>query len=96
MIKCKNFQNMDKMVKIFFTMLIILIYSVLTVQATEYHVSVSGQDENPGTKSKPFKTISAAAASTVVLDLGKVRNMAALHISLIGSMTEPNPCLIRD
>jgi len=51
----------DKIVKVLFAVLIMLNYSVLTVQATEYHVSVSGRDENPGTKQKPFKTISAAA-----------------------------------
>lgn len=33
-----------------------------TVSSTEYHVSTIGNDDNPGTKSKPFKTISAAAA----------------------------------
>ncbi len=30
--------------------------------SSEYHVAVTGLDRNPGTESKPFKTISAAAA----------------------------------
>ena len=34
---------------------------VLTGCATEYHVSTAGLDSNPGTRSKPFKTISRAA-----------------------------------
>jgi len=34
----------------------------LNVTENEYHVSTSGHDDNPGTKFKPFKTISAAAA----------------------------------
>ena len=49
------------MVKVVFTMLIAMAFSVLTVMSTEYHVSVNGQDKNPGTKTKPFKTISEAA-----------------------------------
>jgi len=32
-----------------------------SVYAKEYHVSTAGHDGNPGTQSKPFKTISAAA-----------------------------------
>ncbi|MDP6525378.1 MAG: malectin domain-containing carbohydrate-binding protein [Kiritimatiellia bacterium] len=32
-----------------------------SLQATEYHVSTTGLDGNAGSKSKPFKTISAAA-----------------------------------
>jgi hypothetical protein len=32
-----------------------------TLPAREYHVAVTGADANPGTKSKPFQTISAAA-----------------------------------
>ena len=59
---CKNFQKIDKMVKVLFALFFTMIFSMITVLATEYHVSVSGQDGNPGTKSKPFKTISAAAA----------------------------------
>jgi alpha-N-arabinofuranosidase len=34
---------------------------VFTGCATEYHVATTGLDSNPGTRSKPFKTISAAA-----------------------------------
>lgn len=33
-----------------------------SVYAKEYHVSTTGLDGNPGTRAKPFKTISAAAA----------------------------------
>ena len=41
-----------------------LVLTILTssVYAAEYHVSTSGLDENPGSRSKPFQTISAAAA----------------------------------
>jgi alpha-L-arabinofuranosidase len=35
--------------------------AALTVLGKEYHVSVQGNDVNDGSKSKPFKTISAAA-----------------------------------
>ncbi len=38
------------------------------VQANEYHVSVEGNDQNPGTESQPFRTISAAAEIAVAGD----------------------------
>jgi len=38
-----------------------IVLTACTVYATEYQVSKAGLDGNPGTKSKPFKTISAAA-----------------------------------
>jgi len=44
------------------TLTIILTAFVLTGCSTQYHVSTAGLDVNPGTKAKPFKTISAAAA----------------------------------
>ena len=48
--------------KAFITVLTIsLTVCVFTGCATEYHVSTSGLDDNPGTESKPFKTIMAAA-----------------------------------
>jgi len=43
------------------TLTIIMTACVLTGCSTEYHVSTAGLDGNPGTKAKPFKTISAAA-----------------------------------
>ncbi len=49
--------------KAFITVLTITLTAcVLTGCATEYHVATAGLDSNPGTRSKPFKTISAAAA----------------------------------
>ena len=39
-----------------------LAVTVCCLRATEYHVSTTGHDGDPGTRSKPFKTISAAAA----------------------------------
>jgi alpha-L-arabinofuranosidase len=60
--KCKMSQRRGKIVNIFPAILIFMISSFSGVMADEYHVSVSGNDDNPGTKSKPFKTISAAAA----------------------------------
>jgi len=50
------------MKKIIITLKIILAACVLTGCSTEYHVSPAGVDGNPGSMSKPFKTISAAAA----------------------------------
>ena len=48
--------------KAFITALtIIMTACVLTGCATEYHVSTTGLDSNPGTRPKPFKTISRAA-----------------------------------
>ncbi len=38
------------------------------VQANEYHVSLEGNDQNPGTESQPFRTISAAAKMAVAGD----------------------------
>jgi hypothetical protein len=35
---------------------------ILNACVREYHVSVNGNDQNPGSAAKPFKTISAAAA----------------------------------
>lgn len=40
---------------------LILALSGCSVYATEYHVSTAGLDANPGSKSRPFNTISAAA-----------------------------------
>jgi len=47
--------------KAFITALTITL-TACSVYAKEYHVSTTGLDANPGTKAKPFKTISAAAA----------------------------------
>ena len=44
------------------TLTIILATCMFTGCASNYHVSTAGLDGNPGTKAKPFKTISAAAA----------------------------------
>jgi len=38
-----------------------LVLMTMTLRSEEYHVAVSGTDANPGSVSKPFKTISAAA-----------------------------------
>jgi alpha-N-arabinofuranosidase len=49
--------------KAFIIALIILVTAcVFTGCATEYHVSTTGLDQNSGSKSQPFKTVSAAAA----------------------------------
>jgi hypothetical protein len=42
--------------------LCILLFQSLCIGAQEYHVSTRGNDNNPGTLEKPFKTISKAAA----------------------------------
>ncbi len=46
--------------------LLLIIFALISCNSAdftgEYHVSTSGLDENPGTQSKPFRTISAAAA----------------------------------
>ncbi|MHC4912559.1 MAG: right-handed parallel beta-helix repeat-containing protein [Planctomycetota bacterium] len=48
--------------KAFITALTIaLVTCTFTGCATNYHISTAGLDGNPGTRSKPFKTISAAA-----------------------------------
>ncbi len=48
--------------KAFITALTItMVAGVLTGCGTEYHVATAGLDGNPGTQSKPFKSISAAA-----------------------------------
>jgi len=54
---------MLKIIKSLITLLTFTIVScsLLINFANEYHVSTSGNDDNPGTKSKPFKSISAAA-----------------------------------
>ena len=44
----------------FFALLLLGLISPVTL-ATEFHVSVNGNDANAGTAEKPFKTISAAA-----------------------------------
>jgi len=43
------------------TLTIVITTCVNTSCASEYHVATSGLDSNPGTQSKPFKTISAVA-----------------------------------
>jgi len=54
-------QRGNKMKSLITTLTIILAACVFTGCATEYHVSTAGLDGNPGTESKPFKTIMAAA-----------------------------------
>jgi len=41
--------------------LLVLALGIHTVSATEYHVSISGSDDNPGTTNQPLRTIGAAA-----------------------------------
>ena len=60
--KSKYIQQRALIVKICLAILIFIMTGISTAQATEYHVTATGSNENPGTKSKPFKTISAAAA----------------------------------
>ena len=43
------------------TTLLLLAVTSLLASAKEFHVSVNGDDQNKGSASKPFKTISAAA-----------------------------------
>ena len=50
----------ENIMKAFVTALTLTL-AACSVYAKEYHVSKAGVDGNPGTKSKPFKTISAAA-----------------------------------
>jgi len=45
-----------------FATALVMIILTSSVYAAEYHVSTSGLDGNPGSRSKPFITISAAAA----------------------------------
>ncbi len=57
---------------------IVAIAIVTAACAREYHVAVGGDDGNPGTKAKPFKTISAAAniaqpGDTVTVHAGTYR-----------------------
>jgi alpha-N-arabinofuranosidase len=53
---------MGNKMKTFVTALTVTLAAcVFTGCATEYHVSTTGLDGNPGSKSQPFKTISAAA-----------------------------------
>jgi hypothetical protein len=40
---------------------VLLLAPPTALQATEFHVATTGNDMNPGSKSKPFKTIQAAA-----------------------------------
>ena len=47
---------------IFAAVVLVLVLTTMAVFAEEYHVSVVGSDANLGSASKPFKTISAAAA----------------------------------
>jgi alpha-L-arabinofuranosidase len=59
------FKNkMNILLRTLMVLLITLAFYSCTPGTTEneYHVAISGHDDNPGTKSKPFKTISAAAA----------------------------------
>ena len=40
---------------------LLLVLATQLTSAREYHVSFTGNDQNKGTRSKPFRTISAAA-----------------------------------
>ena len=50
-------------------LLIMVVLTVSAVSAKEYHVSKKGNDANKGSASKPFKTISAAAAAAMPGDV---------------------------
>ena len=41
----------------------LLLASLTALHAAEFHVATNGSDTNPGTTDRPFKTISAGAAS---------------------------------
>ncbi len=49
------------MKKIFIVLFTAFLFSVLTVSAREYHISVDGSDSNDGSASAPFRTINHAA-----------------------------------
>ncbi len=55
------------MIRAFFSLFLLLQLNILT--AREYHVSVKGNDKNPGTAAAPFKTISKAAAIALPGDI---------------------------
>jgi len=42
---------------------------IMNLSAKEYHVSVSGNDQNDGSESNPFRTITAAAAKAMPGDI---------------------------
>jgi Right handed beta helix region/Chondroitinase B len=69
-----------------------LLAVVSTIYATEYHVAVTGKDNNPGTLEKPLRTIQAAvskmqAGDTVLIHQGTYRE--AVSIEKSGTASAP-------
>lgn len=65
-----------------FSILLILVTTTAAFSATEYHVCLSGSDDNPGTAEAPFRTIGAAAklamaGDTVTVHAGTYREWVA-------------------
>lgn len=53
------------------------------ISSQEYHVSVNGDDNNPGSKSKPFKTIMAAAR------MARPGNIVTIHEGIYRERIDP-------
>ena len=47
----------------------IILYSITSLNAREYHVSINGNDKNNGTEQAPFRTIQTAANFAVAGDV---------------------------
>ncbi len=56
-----------------FCLVIIFLLSCSTIYAAEYHVATNGSDSNPGTSTRPFKTIQKAASVMVAGDTCLIR-----------------------
>lgn len=64
--------------KAYLIIIVLIIVNSFSIFAGEYHVSVNGSDDNPGTKDSPFKTISQAnrvarAGDTITVHEGTYR-----------------------
>ena len=66
-------------------LLIAILFSSCTNSGTEFHVSPSGTDSNPGTEAEPFQTISAAA------EMAQAGDIITVHEGIYRESINPTP-----
>jgi len=71
------------LIRLFCLLLLILFFAWGSSRANEYHVAKTGSDENPGTASKPFLTISKAAG------IAKAGDFITVHAGTYRELIQP-------
>jgi len=79
------------MKKILISLFIVLIFLTIPAYATNYYVATNGNDNNPGTIDRPWRTIQKAADTMVRGDLTYVRTGTYSQVALRQSGSEDEP-----